>query len=48
MQAPAQHPDALPFLCAIRDRIKPTHTVCIGEELDMNWLSDFARLPEAD
>lgn len=48
LQAPAHHPDALPFLCAVRDKYKPINTVCIGDEIDMNWLSDFARLPEAD
>lgn len=48
LQAPAHHPDALAFLCAIRDRYKPVNIVCIGDELDLNWLSDFAKLPEAD
>ncbi len=48
LQAPAHHPDALAFLCAIRDRYEPVNIVCIGDELDLNWLSDFARLPEAD
>lgn len=48
LQAPAHHPDALAFLCAIRDKYKPVNTVCIGDEIDLNWLSDFAKLPEAD
>lgn len=48
LQAPAQHPDALAFLCAVRDRVKPVNTVCIGDELDLNWLSDYAALPESD
>lgn len=48
MQAPAQHPDALAFLCAIRDKYKPLNIVGIGDEIDLNWLSDFAKLPEAD
>jgi len=49
LQAPAHHPDALAFLCAVRDRFSPIiNTVCIGDEVDLNWLSDFARLPEAD
>src|SRR5690348_10350175 len=34
LQAPAHHPDALAFLCAVRDRFKPINTVCIGDELD--------------
>lgn len=48
IQAPAQHPDALAFLCALRDKYKPVNVVCIGDELDLNWLSDFAKLPEVD
>lgn len=48
LQAPAHHPDALAFLCAVRDKFSPTNIVCIGDEVDLNWLSDFARLPEAD
>lgn len=48
LQAPAHHPDALAFLCAIRDRYQPVNIVCIGDELDLNWLSDFAKLPESD
>lgn len=48
LQAPAHHPDALGFLCAVRDKFKPLNVVCIGDELDLNWLSDFAKLPEAD
>lgn len=48
IQAPAQHPDALAFLCALRDKYKPANVVCIGDELDLNWLSEFAKLPEVD
>lgn len=48
LQAPAHHPDALAFLCAVRDRFKPLNVVCIGDEVDLNFLSDFSRLPEAD
>lgn len=48
LQAPAHHPDALAFLCAVRDKFKPLNTVCIGDEVDLNWLSDFAKLPEVD
>lgn len=49
LQAPAHHPDALAFLCAVRDKFAPViNTVCIGDEVDLNFLSDFARLPEAD
>lgn len=48
LQAPAHHPDALAFLCTIRDKYKPVNTICIGDEIDLNWLSDFAKLPEVD
>lgn len=48
LQAPAHHPDALPFLCAAREKYKTQQTVCAGDETDLNFLSDFARLPEAD
>jgi hypothetical protein len=53
LQAPAHHPDALAFLCAVRDKYRSDregsfNVVCIGDELDLNWLSDFAKLPEAD
>jgi len=48
LQAPAHHPDSLPFLAAIRDKYRPKNTICIGDEIDLNWLSDFAKLPEAD
>jgi hypothetical protein len=48
LQAPAHHPDALAFLCAIRDKYKPVNVVCIGDEIDLHWLSDFAKMPEAD
>lgn len=47
-QAPAHHPDALPFLCAVRDKYKTVNTVHIGDEVDLNFLSDFNRLPEVD
>lgn len=48
IQAPAHHPDALPFLCAVREKYKPVNVVCIGDEVDLNFASDFARLPEVD
>jgi hypothetical protein len=52
LQAPAHHPDALPFLCAVRDKYRVPHqgfnVVCIGDEVDLNFLSDFSRMPEAD
>jgi hypothetical protein len=51
LQAPAHHPDALAFLCAVRDKYKgrdQLNVVCIGDEVDLNFLSDFQRLPEVD
>ncbi len=46
MQAPFHHQDALPFLCHIRDTIKPTHVVCIGDSLDLNFASNYASDPD--
>lgn len=48
MQAPGHHPDALAFLCALRDRYKPVNIVGIGDEVDFYSLSDYAKIPEAD
>jgi predicted MPP superfamily phosphohydrolase len=47
-QAPAHHPDAIEFLCRLRDKLKPKHVVCIGDEVDFSWMSDFAKLVEQD
>jgi hypothetical protein len=46
-------PEATTLLCAVRDKYRSDregsfNVVCIGDELDLNWLSDFAKLPEAD
>lgn len=47
-QAPAHHPDTLAFLCAVRDLYRTQQVIWIGDEIDLNWLSDFAKMPEAD
>lgn len=48
IQAPAHHPDTIPFLTEIRDRYKPTINIAIGDEVDFCWLSDYAKQSEAD
>lgn len=48
IQAPGHHPDALPFLCAVRERYSPNNIVGIGDEVDFYSLSDYAKIPEAD
>lgn len=34
MHAPYQHPDLLPFLRAIKKKLKPDKVVCLGDEVD--------------
>lgn len=46
MQAPFQHQDTLEFLTFIRDIIKPTKTVCIGDSLDLHFASQYANDPD--
>lgn len=44
------HPDALDFLCAVRDRYKTDTAVCVGDESEQNKLSvhdDNPDLPSA-
>lgn len=48
LQAPAHHPDAIPFLKEVEARYKPEHRICIGDEKDFCWLSDYAKQVEAD
>ncbi len=47
-QAPAHHPDTIPFTDAVDNEYKPQQVVHIGDEADLNFLSDWARLPEVD
>ena len=46
LQAPFQHPDALKFLCSIRDLINPTKIVCIGDSMDFHFASRFPKDPD--
>lgn len=39
MHAPYTHPDNIKFLKAIKDKYKPDHVVCIGDEVDKHALS---------
>lgn len=48
LQAPAHHPDALPFLLKLRDKYKPGRIIAIGDEVDFNHMSDFAKMAESD
>ena len=47
LHCPWHHPDALRFLCAVRDRYKTTETLCLGDEIDgMAW-SRYPKDPDA-
>jgi hypothetical protein len=46
MHHPFCHPDALPFLLALRDRVKPTAIVCLGDEIDAHALSKYPKNPD--
>ena len=48
LQAPYHYPDALPFLSMVAQHYKPDSVVCIGDELDMQFLSRFDKFPELD
>lgn len=48
LHAPHQHPDALSFLVAIRDAIKPTRTISVGDETDYHDLSFHDSDPDLD
>jgi hypothetical protein len=48
MQAPYHHKDALSFLSMVAQRYKPDTVVCIGDELDLGFLSTFEKYPEID
>lgn len=45
IHAPFAHPDAIPFLVAKRDQIKPTKVVLMGDETDQHALSDWNHDP---
>jgi len=48
MHAPYEHPDALAFLEAVRDRVKPDLVVNVGDELDYHALSFHDSDPNLD
>lgn len=48
LQAPFQHPDALPFLSMVAQSYTPDCVIGIGDELDMQFLSKFDKFPELD
>lgn len=52
IQAPFQHRDTFDFLRAIKDEVKPTKIVCIGDSMDANalsrWVTDPNGLSQAD
>lgn len=39
MHIPYHHPDALEFLQTLKDEVKPTRVICLGDELDKHALS---------
>jgi hypothetical protein len=45
LHCPFQHQDALAFLCAVRDKFKPTTIVCLGDEIDAHALSRYPKDP---
>ncbi len=47
LHCPWQHPDALEFLKAVRDRYKTTSTVCLGDEVDAMGYSRYPKDPDA-
>ena len=46
LQAPFQHRDALAFLKTLKKEIKPTITVCCGDEVDFHALSNYDHDPD--
>ena len=48
LQAPYHHKDALAFLSMVSQRYSPDCVVCIGDELDLGFLSRFDKYPEID
>ena len=41
LHLPFEHPDALPFLKAIKEVLKPELVVCLGDELDYHGISFY-------
>lgn len=45
-QAPFHHPDTLDFLAAVKKKYKPTEVFHVGDEVDFNFLSNWAKDPD--
>jgi hypothetical protein len=46
LHSPAVHPDAIPFLQAVRQRFKPNVFLQLGDEVDFQALSRFPKNPD--
>jgi hypothetical protein len=46
LHCPFEHPDALAFLVAVRDRIRPDKVVCLGDEIDAHAYSKWPKDPD--
>jgi hypothetical protein len=46
LHCPFEHPDALAFLRAVRNRFLPTKFVCLGDEMDAAAFSRYPKDPE--
>lgn len=46
LHCPFEHPDALAFLKLVRDTYRPTHIVCLGDEIDAHALSKYPKDPD--
>lgn len=44
--SPYNHPDAIKFLRAVRDKFKPTRVISLGDEADLHAVSFHDTLPE--
>ena len=48
LHTPYEHPDAVAFLKAVKEKYKPTDVVCIGDEVDFHALSFHDSDPDLD
>jgi hypothetical protein len=46
LQIPFHHRDAFKFLDYVREKVKPTRVVCIGDSIDSHALSDYIHNPD--
>ncbi len=47
LHCPYEHPDALAFLKAVKDKFCPTNYVCLGDEIDAMGFSKYPRDPDS-